>query len=513
MKIFKTKYRLLFLLIALASELNAQDFNPTNPAEPTMPIPSPVSLTLNVEPAEGGSVSGSGKYNIGSSVTIKATNNIGFEFLYWTDSEGNIVSYNANHTLTKGSHIENYTAHFGFNPNSPNEPNEPVIPEKPVEPIPAIKYHLHLMTTEGGSVSGGGEYEDSTLVSISANANAEYNFVAWLSNKKDTLSLTPQFTYITQALNDTIFAVFRFNPTAPLEPTEPNIKPMHFVNLTASDGGSVSTSAQKVTEGNSVSVNATANSGYRFVAWYQSDTIVSTSATYTFSMPTEDVYLKALFEEYIEPEIPTPPFNPSSPEEPSFPVVSNNSFYLMTVKAKPGDITECVVYFNAIKQVTTITFQLNFPSGVKPLTDTFVLSERVGKYSIEHQSVNDSTMVINMSGDTLEIGNYNLLQLKLKVDENVSAGIGKSVSINQISLGNMDGTTETASTRNSSLDVYKYGDADNSGDIDISDLAMARDFLYGIQIENFESVAVDLNRNGLIDSEDIELLIHLILDR
>jgi hypothetical protein len=42
---------------------------------------------------------------------------------------------------------------------------------------------------------------------------------------------------------------------------------------------------------------------------------------------------------------------------------------------------------------------------------------------------------------------------------------------------------------------------------------MARDYLYGVHIDGFEPVAVDLNRNGIVDRDDINLLTKLILDR
>lgn len=504
----KIKYGLLAVLLAFVVEARAQVFNPADPAEPTQPVAPPVSLLLEVVPAEGGTVSGAGKYNVGASATVKASANTGFVFSHWTDASDNVLSNNATYTHTKGPRVETLRAHFVFNPGSPSEPSVPILPPKPQEPEP--RYQLHLFATEGGSVSGGGQYEDSTKITVSASALSGHRFVAWVNNDGDTLSLKASFQYITKAAEDTLTALFRFNPSEPSEPSEPTIRPKHYVYVTATDGGTVSGPGVKVMEGTATSVTATVNSGYVFGGWYQGDSLVSVSKTYSFTMPTEDVYLQARFEVYIEPEI---PFNPSSPGEPSQPVVSKNSLYLMTVKAKPGDTTECVLYVHAIKPATTLSFQLNFPQGAQVLLDTMFVSEKVPAYRVETQMMNDTTMSVFMSGDTLEVGTTKLLRMKLAVSTDISIGTGKVIAINQVSVGNLQGSTETASTRNSSLDVYKFGDADNSGIIDVIDLAMARDYLYGIRLDSFQPVAVDLNRNGRVDAEDIKLLIQLILDR
>ena len=49
------------------------------------------------------------------------------------------------------------------------------------------------------------------------------------------------------------------------------------------------------TAGETVTLTATANSGYYFVRWEQSGVEVSTSATYAFAMPAEDIAVRAVF--------------------------------------------------------------------------------------------------------------------------------------------------------------------------------------------------------------------------
>lgn len=47
--------------------------------------------------------------------------------------------------------------------------------------------------------------------------------------------------------------------------------------------------------GESVTINATANTGYYFIGWYEGETLVSTSASYTFNMPEYDTAYYAEF--------------------------------------------------------------------------------------------------------------------------------------------------------------------------------------------------------------------------
>ena len=502
-----TKIRYLFLTIALAlsTMVRGQDFNPDDPAEPTEPVAPPVSLVLKVNPAEGGTVSGAGKYAVGSEVKVSATSNSGFIFVNWTDANGNVLSENRQYTHTKGARVETLTANFKFQPGAPSEPSEPTI--RP-------KHYIVVTAGEGGTAtSSSNRVMEGESVTITATANSGYKFVAW--HQADTLvATTAKYTFVMATEDVAFHAVFEklpeapFNPSSPSEPSEPTIRPKHYITVTAGVGGTATSSSNRVMEGESVTITATPNSGYNFEGWYQADTLVATTVKYTFVMDTVDVSFVALFK-----KAPVDPFNPSSPSEPSQPSVSKNSLYLMTVAAKPGDTAGCAVYFNAVKEVTDMTFELGFPSGTYPLSDSLKVSDRASGYSMEYTMVNDSTITIKLTGDTLGVGNIKLLTLSLLVPEDYPVGLGHVITVSQVSVTKPDLSTETASTRNSSLDVYKFGDADNSGEIDIVDLAMARDYLYGKHIDGFEPVAIDLNRNGRVDADDITILTQLILDR
>ena len=71
------------------------------------------------------------------------------------------------------------------------------------------------------------------------------------------------------------------------------------LNVATSSGGTVSGDSGKKFENESCTVNATPNTGYYFLGWYEGATVVSTSATYTFKMPAKDYSLVARFNSIV----------------------------------------------------------------------------------------------------------------------------------------------------------------------------------------------------------------------
>lgn len=66
------------------------------------PIPSTYTVTVVADPVAGGTVTGGGQYQAGSTCTIAATPNSGYYFVKWTSSDGEVTTNNPrSFTVTK----------------------------------------------------------------------------------------------------------------------------------------------------------------------------------------------------------------------------------------------------------------------------------------------------------------------------------------------------------------------------------------------------------------------------
>lgn len=136
----------------------------------------------------------------------------------------------------------------------------------------------------GGSVAGSGRFEEGSTITLNATANAGYRFQRWTENGSPVSTANPYS--FTASRNRTLVAQFVQVQT---------------VNIAASAspaaGGSVS-GGGNIEQGTSCTLRATANSGYRFVAWKENGSVVSSSATYTFTASANRT-LVAEFEVYV----------------------------------------------------------------------------------------------------------------------------------------------------------------------------------------------------------------------
>ena len=78
-------------------------------------VPTSYTITASANPADGGLVTGGGTYTQGTTCTLMATTNEGYNFINWTEND-EIVSTNANYSFTV-SGDRNLVAHFVLDGN------------------------------------------------------------------------------------------------------------------------------------------------------------------------------------------------------------------------------------------------------------------------------------------------------------------------------------------------------------------------------------------------------------
>ena len=204
------------------------------------------TITVNINDAQMGSVTGRGSYLRNSEVTLQAIPNNGYRFVRWSDG----VTTNPR-TITVTDDIS-LTAIFELD-----------------NVVVTVDINDALM----GSVTGGGNYLRNSEVTLQATPKIGYRFVRW----NDGVTTNPR---ILIACNDTtLTAIFEETPDAIVTV---NSNDAIMGNVTG--GGSYPTNTE-------ITLEAVPNRGYHFIRW--SDNITDNPRTLTVN---GDTTLTAYFE-------------------------------------------------------------------------------------------------------------------------------------------------------------------------------------------------------------------------
>ncbi len=209
-------------------------------------------ISLTASPIAGGIVSGAGLFAQGSTVTVVATPKTGYTFTNWTDSGSTTV------VSTSPSY------QYAMNGNRVLVANFTLIP--PTQ----FAVNTSSLPTAGGATFGSGSYNTGTSVTVIESPNPGYTFVNWTEGT--TIVSTNSSYQFTLTANRTLVANFTQIPAL-----------MYAVILSANPSvGGTTSGAGSFVSGSSVTINASANTGYSFVNWTEGTTIVSTSSAFTF---------------------------------------------------------------------------------------------------------------------------------------------------------------------------------------------------------------------------------------
>ncbi|MDR2084923.1 MAG: T9SS type A sorting domain-containing protein [Bacteroidales bacterium] len=236
-------------------------------------IPQYVISTAS-SPAAGGTISGAGTFRQGADVNLTATANSGYEFVNWTE-EGTEVSTNNIYSF-----IASENRHLVANFTSISVGYDIILSANP---------------TNGGNVSGGGNYDSGTGIEVIATPNANYEFVNWTEDGLE-VSTDANYSFIVES-ERTLVANFNYiinyyDITLISDPTE----------------GGILTGDGNYQEGTPITVSAIANEGYEFVNWTENGNQVSTNLNYSFTVNRNRI-LKANFVEIFTLELIANPIN------------------------------------------------------------------------------------------------------------------------------------------------------------------------------------------------------------
>ena len=215
----------------------------------------------------GGTTSGDGAVYKGDEITITAVADEGFEFKYWEDEIGIIVSYDAVYTF-EASYSMIYTAVF--------------------EKVNQQAQYTVTLTFEGeGTVTGAGTYNYGDEVTITATPAEHNELKFWLNGQEgDMVSTDLSFT-ITVTSDTTIHAVF--------------VSTLCQIDTYTAFGGTTSGDGA-VYKGDEITITAVADEGFEFKQWEDEiGNIVSYDAVYTFEASYSMIYTAVFASKECEP--------------------------------------------------------------------------------------------------------------------------------------------------------------------------------------------------------------------
>jgi hypothetical protein len=206
------------------------------------------TVAVSANPTAGGTVTGGGTFSQGQSCTVVAAPNANYTFNNWTEN-GTVVSTNASYTFTVNAN-RTLVANFTYTP-------------------PTYTVAVSANPTNGGTVTGGGTFQQGQSCTVNATAATGFTFANWTENGT-VVSTDAHYTFTVNG-NHTLVANFTANT--------------YTINVSATPtaGGTVN-GGGSFTYGQSCTVTATAATGYSFTNWTENGNVVSTNANYTFTV-------------------------------------------------------------------------------------------------------------------------------------------------------------------------------------------------------------------------------------
>lgn len=202
-------------------------------------------ISTSVNPANSGTITGSGYYEQGQTVTLTATPETGYSFVNWTEN-GTEVTTNAiygfiataDRTLVANFTINAYSISAGVSPENT------------------------------GTVAGMGTFEYGTTVNLEAQANTGYSFSYWT---EDYDIVSTQAHYSFPATADRILVA---NFAVSIYSISVSVNPLNAATVTG---------AGNYLHGSSVTLVALSNNNYSFDNWTENGNVLSTNENYSFT--------------------------------------------------------------------------------------------------------------------------------------------------------------------------------------------------------------------------------------
>lgn len=227
-------------------------------------------IELSTFPDGGGTAFGGGLFSNGDSCTVSASPKSGATFIGWYEGS-TLVSSNASYTFSVSAD-RSLVAHF------------------------TVQVEVVADPTDGGTVSGGGNYAVGDSCTITASPATGYKFLNWTSSSGQTVSTASHTFAVTGDVTWT--AHFEHKRVWILAGSSPGFSGGVYVNPYATPYN-----MQRCyygVSGDSVRLLATTNPGWRFVRWTGPGGYTSTSADVTVALTESYVETNKVYDSSLQ---------------------------------------------------------------------------------------------------------------------------------------------------------------------------------------------------------------------
>jgi hypothetical protein len=207
---------------------------------------STITVSTSINIANSGTITGTDTYVPGDIIIVTAKPNKGYTFTNWTENGTEVSKSNSYQFSASTSRI--LVANFA---------------------LASYTMAASVLPANSGTVSGTGNYNYNTEVTLTTTPSTGYSFLNWTENGT---SVSTNATYAFKSTtNRTLVANFKINSYSIAASVLP------------ANAGTI-TGTGNYDYGSNVALWATAKSGYKFLNWTESNSPVSTNANYSFTV-------------------------------------------------------------------------------------------------------------------------------------------------------------------------------------------------------------------------------------
>lgn len=330
-----------------------------------------------------------------------------------------------------------------FNPQNPDEPG-----------THPWQLTLKSVPSDGGyfNLNALSQHAAGEEVDLWVYPHSSFSFVQWEDEQGNVLGTGQSIAFTMPKRNATLTARFKYSPETPAEPGQASIERHLYLQANPQGAGYFNLgSDNNIAAGEKVSLYAYANQHYTFRNWTHDGAVVSTSASFTYTMPMRDATLVANFDYH---------FSPDNPGEPGQPQQAIYNIYGMRESVLPSHTVAYPIYLQSRGDgVTGFSVDVTLPQGITADAAAVTLTDRAADHSLQAQTLDDGTLRLTVSGaEAIKGVEGQILSLPIHMPDTATVGNTFTVALTNAAAFMADGTQQAMGTRHGQLKVVRSDD-------------------------------------------------------